>query len=156
MQWTSKTWTKKHENQLLLFFFSRCRLSSWLLKLPDGQVDVVFLDLAEAFERLFHDTHYNGIRSNLALLLSNWIQPTCCSQRFCFFVVASIIRFASGLGQFFFGDDLPTNIASRIKLFADDCVLYRPINSIDDRLALNRAFNQLETTSVFLGNFKYY
>lgn len=65
----------------------------------------------------------------------------------------------SGLPQVwanFFCDDLPTNIAYRIKLFADDCVLYRPINSIDDHLALKRAFDQLETTSVFLGNFKYY
>lgn len=136
VQWTSKASTKKPENQLLLFFFSRCRLSLCLLKLPDGLVDVVFLDLVEAFERLFRDTHYNGIRSHLALLLSNWRQPTCCSQQFCFFVVATIIRFASRSGPIFFCDDLPTNITSRIKLFADDCVLCLPINSIDDHLAL--------------------
>lgn len=102
VQWTSKASTKKPENQLLLFFFSRCRLSLCLLKLPDGLVDVVFLDLVEAFERLFRDTHYNGIRSHLALLLSNWRQPTCCSQQFCFFVVATIIRFASRSGPIFF------------------------------------------------------
>ena len=33
-------------------------------------------------------------------------------------------------------NDLPTKITSSIKLFADDCVPYRPINSAGDQFAL--------------------
>ena len=44
-----------------------------------------------------------------------------------------------------FINDLPHNIASGIKLFADDCVLYRPINSTEDHLALQRDLDQLDT-----------
>ena len=43
-----------------------------------------------------------------------------------------------------FINDLPTNTASGIKLFAEDCVLYRPINSVSDHFALHQDFNQLE------------
>ena len=35
-----------------------------------------------------------------------------------------------------FINDLPTNTTSGIKLFADDCVLYCPINSVRDHFAL--------------------
>ena len=43
-----------------------------------------------------------------------------------------------------FINDLPTNITSSIKLFADDCVLYRSINSVGDHLVLQRDLDQLE------------
>ena len=39
---------------------------------------------------------------------------------------------------------LPTHTTSGIKLFADECVLYRPINSESDHFALQRDLNQLE------------
>ena len=40
--------------------------------------------------------------------------------------------------------DLPTNTTSDIKLFADDCVLYRPIYSVSDPFALQHDLDQLE------------
>ena len=43
-----------------------------------------------------------------------------------------------------FINDLPTNTTSGIKLFADDCVLYRPINSVSDHFVLQRDLDQLE------------
>ena len=43
-----------------------------------------------------------------------------------------------------FINDLLTNTASGIKLFADDCVLYRPINSESDHFVLQRDLDQLE------------
>ena len=43
-----------------------------------------------------------------------------------------------------FINDLPTNTTSGIKLFADDCVLYRPINSVSDHFGLQRDLDQLE------------
>jgi len=70
-------------------------------------------------------------------------------------VVACSFRGASGLGLglglglgpilfLMFINDLPTNTTSGIKLFADDCVLYRPINSVSDHFALQRDLDQLE------------
>ena len=43
-----------------------------------------------------------------------------------------------------FINDLPTNITSSIKLFANDCVPYRPINSAGDQFALQCDLDQLE------------
>lgn len=40
--------------------------------------------------------------------------------------------------------DLPADITSGFKLFADDCVLYRPINSKGDHFTLQRDLEQLE------------
>lgn len=40
-------------------------------------------------------------------------------------------------------NDLPTNLNVKVKLFADDCVLYREINSPDDHAALNTALNDV-------------
>ena len=41
-------------------------------------------------------------------------------------------------------NDLPTNTTSGIKLFADNWVLYCPINSVSDHFALQRDLDQLE------------
>ena len=43
-----------------------------------------------------------------------------------------------------FINDLPTNITFSIKLFANDCVPYRPINSSGDQFALQCDLDQLE------------
>lgn len=51
-----------------------------------------------------------------------------CWPQFCFFLCIN---------------DLPTNIKVKIKLFADDCVLYREINSTDDHVALNTALQDV-------------
>ena len=64
--------------------------------------------------------------------------------------IACSFRGASGnrIGSFSFFDvffnDLPTHTTSGIKLFADECVLYCPINSVSDRFALQRDLDQLE------------
>ena len=42
-----------------------------------------------------------------------------------------------------FINNLPTNTTSGIKLFPDDCVLYRPINSVSDHFALQPDLDQL-------------
>lgn len=40
-----------------------------------------------------------------------------------------------------FINDLPTNIKTNIRLFADDCIIYREINSAEDHGALNKALS---------------
>ena len=41
-------------------------------------------------------------------------------------------------------NDLPESVTSKVRLFADDCLLYREINSFDDHLKLQNALKQLE------------
>ena len=42
-------------------------------------------------------------------------------------------------------NDLPDAVKSTVRLFADDCLLYRSIRNMDDHLALERDLQQLET-----------
>ena len=42
-------------------------------------------------------------------------------------------------------NDLPDAVTSTVRLFADDCLLYRPIRNMEDHLALQREIQQLET-----------
>ena len=44
-------------------------------------------------------------------------------------------------------NDIADNITSNIRLFADDCVLYRTINSTADNLALQQDLDKLELWS---------
>lgn len=41
-------------------------------------------------------------------------------------------------------NDLPNSVSSQVRLFADDCLLYRPIHSDQDRVALQEDLNALE------------
>jgi len=122
-----------------------------------GQVDAVFLDLAKAFdsvphERLLLKADYYGIRNKANIWLRSFLTGR--SQRVVVNGCASSWSpVVSGVPQgtvlgpilfLMFINDLPTNITSSIKLFADDCVLYRPINSVGDQFALQRDLDQLE------------
>ena len=42
-------------------------------------------------------------------------------------------------------NDLPDVVKSTIWLFADDCLLYRPIKTMEDHIALQRDLQSLET-----------
>ena len=44
-------------------------------------------------------------------------------------------------------NDLPSVVTSQVRLFADDCLLYRPILSGADRVALQRDLDSLEKWS---------
>ena len=41
-------------------------------------------------------------------------------------------------------NDLPNSVTSQVRLFADDCLLYRPIKSIDDQILLQQDLKSLE------------
>ena len=41
-------------------------------------------------------------------------------------------------------NDLPLSVSSQVRLFADDCLLYRTIDSVQDHLALQKDLNNLE------------
>ena len=59
--------------------------------------------------------------------------------------VGSGVRHGTVLGPLFFLchiNDLPECVKSQIRLFADDCLLYRPINSIEDHQILQQDLNK--------------
>ena len=123
----------------------------WALVLDvHGQVDVVFLDFAKAFDSVLHErlllkADYFVIRNKTNIWFRSFLTGR--SQRVLINGSASSWSpVVSGVPILFlmFINDLPTNTTSGIKLFADDCVLYRPINSVSDHFALQRDIDQLE------------
>ena len=123
----------------------------WALVLDvHGQVDVVFLDFAKAFdsvphERLLLKADHFVIRNKTNIWFRSFLTGR--SQRVLINGSAnSWSPVVSGVPILFlmFIKDLPTNTTSGIKLFADDCVLYRPIYSVSDHFALQRDLDQLE------------
>ena len=41
-------------------------------------------------------------------------------------------------------NDLPSVVSSKVRLFADDCLIYRNIKNIEDQIALQKDINLLE------------
>ena len=117
----------------------------------------MFLDFAKAFDSVPHEglllkADYYGIRNKTNIWLRSFLTGR--SQQVVINGSASSRSpVVSGVPQgtvlgpilfLMFINDLPTNTTSGIKLFADDCVLYRPINSVSDHFALQRDLDQLE------------
>ena len=110
-----------------------------------GQIDVIFLDFAKAFESVPHESlllkayHYGFCRK-----LHAWLRSFLAGRRQRVVVngissdwspVVSGVPHGTVFGPTFFllfTNDLPDSISSNIKLFADDCVLYRSVNSVRD------------------------
>ena len=114
------------------------------------QTDVIFLDFSKAFDKvshrkLLHKLKYYGITG----LTHSWIQAflSSRSQSVCVNGAASLptdvlsgVPQGSVLGPVLFLlyiNDISENVLSSIRLFADDCVLYRQTQTKDD-------FNKLQ------------
>ena len=95
-------------------------------------------DLIVAFDkvphwRLFHKLDYYGIRGSISSWLSGRSQQVVLDGQASDPVPGlSGVPQGSGLGPILFliVTDLPDNITSSVRLFADDCVLYRNIHSL--------------------------
>ena len=113
------------------------------------QTDVIIMDFAKAFDkvprrRLLYKLDYYEIRGSI----SSWLSER--SQKAVLDGQASdpvpVLSGLSVLGQVFFLifiNDLPENIRSSVRLFADDCVLYRNIKSPIDCQILRGDLNSL-------------
>ena len=126
-----------------------CKLISMiLLKVEtdrNEQTDVIFLDFSKAFDKvshqhLFHKLHYYGIRGDLLTWIKSFV-----SNRVQQVVVdgqqSNLAAVTSGVPQgtvlapllvLCFINDLPNGIMSKIKLYADDILLYNTIHSQED------------------------
>lgn len=122
------------------------------------QVDAIFLDYSKAFDRVPHHrlilklTQLNihpDIISWIKEFLSHRTQYTVVNNSHSTYVnVTSGVPQGSVLGPLLFLiyiNDLPNNVSSRIRLFADDCVLYRNISSNTDRELLQSDLDSINT-----------
>ena len=122
------------------------------------QTDLIIVDFAKAFgkvphRRLLHKLDKYGIRGSTHKWISLWLsgrsqQVVLDGQASDPVPVLSGVPQGSVLGRtdpFFliFINDLPDDIKSSVRLFADDCVLYRNIHSIQDCLILEEDLDSL-------------
>ena len=120
------------------------------------QTDLIIMDFAKAFDkvphrRLLHKLDYYGIRGSTHKWISKWLsgqsqQVVLDGQASDPVPVLSGVPQGSVLGPILFLifiNDLPDNIKSSVRLFADDCVLYRNIHSLQDCLILQEDLDSL-------------
>ena len=125
-----------------------------------SQIDIVVLNFFKAFDTVPHDgllsklKHF-GIDDKIWTWISNFLKQR--KQR----VVVDGIRIQSDLvtvdsgvpqgtvlGPILFllhVNDLPSVISSKVRLFADDCLVYREIKSRQDQNNLQKDLNLLES-----------
>ena len=121
------------------------------------QTDVVVLDFSKAFDvvphqRLLHKLDHYGIRGTTI----NWIQNFLTNRTQKVVVDGSSsesARVRSGVPQgtvlgpllfLTYINDLPSTVSSQVRLFADDCLLYRPIKCRADQEQLQRDLSALQ------------
>ena len=121
------------------------------------QTDVVVLDFSKAFDvvphqRLLHKLDHYGIRGTTL----NWIQNFLTNRTQKVVVDGSSsesARVRSGVPQgtvlgpllfLTYINDLPSTVSSQVRLFADVCLLYRPIKCRADQEQLQRDLSALQ------------
>ena len=120
------------------------------------QTDMIIMDFEKAFDKVSHrrllaKTHDYGIRGKLY----DWVK-TFLTERKQRVVVngeySDWVSVTSGVPQgtvtgplwfLIFINDLPNNISSKIRLFADDCVIYRTIRGPSDADLLQQDLHKL-------------
>ena len=139
------------ETQLLTF------TNEILENLHNGlQTDLIIMDFSKAFDkvphkRLQHKLSYYGIRENNLQWISNFLSNR--TQRVVIDgAYSESADVTSGVPQgtvlgpilfLLFINDLPDNLSSPVRLFADDCVLYRTVKSESDEKILQNDLNIL-------------
>ena len=121
------------------------------------QTDAILLDLTKAFDKvlhrfLIHKLEYYGIRHQVLEWISSFLDNrtqyvTCNGFQSSRVNVISGVPQGSVLGPLLFLvyiNDLPDCVTSSCSLFADDCLLYRPIKTTDDRYTLQEDLSRIE------------
>ena len=115
------------------------------------QTDLIIMDFEMAFDkvphrRLLHKLDYFGLRGSTYKWINSWLSGR--TQQVVLDGQASgpVPTPRSVLGPILFLifiNDLPDNIRSSVRVFADDCVLYRDICSIQDCFILQEDLTSL-------------
>ena len=122
-----------------------------------SQIDIAVLDFSKAFDTVPHDgllsklKHY-GIDDKIWTWISNFLKQR--KQRVVVDGIQSdLVTVDSGVLQgtvlgpilFLLHNDLPSVISSKVRLFADDCLVYGEIKSRQDQNDLQKDLNLLES-----------
>ncbi len=128
------------------------------------QIDLAILDFSKAFDTVPHNhllsklRHY-GINGSIHTWISTFLK--CRTQ--CVVVdgvksesvtVDSGVPQGTVLGPLLFLlhiNDLPQSVTSTVRLFADDCLLYRPIHSTADQISLQTDLDRLHSWGITWG-----
>ena len=129
---------------LTLHQFSRKATEFWLkTTVSKSQIDVAIQDFSKAFDTVPHAgllgklEHY-GIDSKILLWITNFLNN--CTQRvvvdgsFCNYADVPQGTFLGPLLLLLHINDLPSCVNSKVRLFADDCLLYREIKNHQDQI----------------------
>ena len=122
------------------------------------QIDMVILDFSKAFDTVPHNKlllklENYGIQGEIHRWITSFLTGR--HQRVIIegeasskCTVDSGVPQGTVLGPLLFLchiNDLPCSVSSQIRLFADDCLLYRNINSHSDHLSLQKDLDSLQT-----------
>ena len=120
------------------------------------QIDGILLDFSKAFDKVTHrrladKLHHYGVRGNSLSWIQSFLadmtqQVTLVGQASTSSPVTSGVpqgTFLASLLFFLFNIDLPYRVKATPRLFADDCFLYRIINSPENAQALQDALDVL-------------
>ena len=120
------------------------------------QVDIAVLDFSKAFDKVSHKhlaikLAYYGIRGSTLAWINSF--PTNRTHQVVFEGIASgTVDVTSGVPQgsvlgpilfLIFINDLPQSLSSKVRLFADDAILYLEVASADDCQMLQSDLNKL-------------
>jgi hypothetical protein len=120
------------------------------------QVDIAVLDFSKAFDTVPHDKlldklKFYGIHGNIHNWVTSFLKHR--QQRVLVEGVTSeSVHVDSGVPQgtvmgpllfLLYINDLPKCVKSSVRLFADDCLLYRPIHGEEDQVSLQKDLQKL-------------
>ena len=144
------------KTQLVRFIQDLCENLDGAHNKARKKTDLIIMDFAKAFDkephrRLAYKLEYYGIRNDILQLITAWLSRR--TQN----VVIDGVRsdpapVLSGVPQgsvlgpilfLIFINDLPDNIKSTVRIFADDYVLYRIIRRSEDQQTLQDGLNKL-------------
>ena len=152
---------KKHSTESQLLVTLHDLTSLWDQKL---QTDVVILDFSKAFDCVPHNKlltkldHY-GIRGDVHQWISCFLKERI-QQVVVDGTMSDSVEVESGVPQgtvmgpllfLLFINDLPQQVTSEARLFADDCLLYRAVRTPEDHYALQRDLENLHSWSITWG-----
>ena len=122
-----------------------------------SQIDVIILDFSKAFDKVSHKLlisklNQMGITGNIQqwihAFLSNRTQKVVVNGEFSTSApVTSGVPQGTVLGPLLFLcyiNDLPNCVCSQVRLFADDCLLYRSVKTVSDAAILQTDLTALE------------